>query len=58
MSDIRFSEACDELIKEIQTEEDYVEAYGLMLEVFFDAIQDQETNRMALSMAKAALKET
>jgi hypothetical protein len=57
MSDIEFSEACDELVKEINKKEHYVESYGLMLMVFFDSKENDETNRMAVSLAKDAIRD-
>jgi len=58
MADIDFSEACTKLVEIIQTGDEYPELYGLMLQVFFDSLHyDEETNRMALSLAKNAIKD-
>lgn len=55
---MEFSDACDQLVKVIQKGGQYTEAYGLMLMVFMNAKDDGETNRMALALAKDAIKET
>ena len=51
-----YSEAAMKLAECIQNEE-YSESGGLMIQVFCDAIKDEETPRMALAMAKNPLNE-
>ena len=55
---MEFSDACDQLVEIIQKGGQYSEEYGLMLMTFMDAKDDGETNRMALALAKDAIKET
>ena len=58
MSEMEFEEACTKLAETIQCGEQYPESYALMLMVFMNAKDEGETNRMALALAKNAIKET
>lgn len=53
--DMDFSEACDKLIKIIQTKDDFNESYALMLMNFIQALEGGETMRMSLAIAKKSL---
>lgn len=57
-SDMEFSEACKSLVEEIQADHSYAESYALMLQVFIDARNEGETNRMAVALAKSAIINT
>lgn len=55
MEDMRHSEALDSIVAEIQKGDLYQEQYTLMLQVFISETEaNNETNRMALALAKAA----
>lgn len=53
---MEFSEACQALAEDIQSGSHYPETCALMLQVFYDAKQDGETNRMALALARDAVR--
>lgn len=53
--EMSYSESCEELVKVIQAgEHEYTTPYVLMLATFIDALENDETPRMALALAKDA----
>ncbi len=53
--EMTLTESCGEMAKIIQADEhDFIETYSLMLAVFINALEDGETPRMALALAKDA----
>ena len=51
-----YSEACEELVSEIQKNEVYPFQYALMLMTFIQSKENGDTNRMALALAIDAIK--
>ncbi len=48
---MEFSEACEKMVEELQRDE-YIERLGLMLMTFINALDNGDTNAMALALAK------
>lgn len=55
LTELPFSEALIALVEEIQTADKYPFEYALMLGTFYNALEEGETNRMALALARAAM---
>lgn len=55
---MKASEALQELIKIIQTGDNYIEEYELMLIRFMDSQDDGDTIRMSFEFAKQELHQT
>jgi len=55
MSDIDFSEACGQLILIFQEESLHLEEYQVMMMSFIQAIEDGDTMRMAVTLAKQSI---
>lgn len=54
--ELEFSDACGELAEIIQTASYYTtDDYALMLMMFYDQLEQGESNRMALAIAKKAI---